>query len=310
MKYGKILSVVAILPFAAVIPHWIRVLIDSPVDCVNLTVYGLTALGLGVAALVKTWKTPKDESRGVPKPLVVVLGAFLAAFAAGLVIRIWLVSMTAAVGCAWCWAFLRLGRRRALWLLPAFLAFVPAVPSVLFWGERIGGMFEGGARPPCVLDLKRLTAPADGKPAVPSDWLVRRAAVNAGEKALFRTSEVVNWDIAAGSVVVRLSEVTLGDNVHEVHPLSFCLKSQGRTALGEKLIRGGDPEVVETITLADGRRMVVWTWYTGTEESTASFVRFRLKGGPGWRRYTLIAPDAEGTREIFKQIISHLAIRI
>lgn len=298
---------IGFLPLVIVLPHWLTVVMTSPVDRLNLLHWGGTFLVLLIAGLVVAGRRP---AAGAARPLFFALYLpVLAAFLAGMLIDIWLISMVAAVAAAFLGTAMLAGRRRGRWFVPAFTALLLAVPGVLYWGERAGELLSGESCPPCELSPRKL---ADGA-NLPKDWLAREVALTPGEKALFRTSHVENWNIAVGRTVVGLYEVTLGADVHEVHPPSFCLKSQGfREEKSTKLrVREGDTdlEVEETIALCRRTRVIVWTWYTDEQESTASFIGFRMKARPGWKRYMLVSNDVEGGRKVFEEVISTCRVR-
>lgn len=294
------IAFIGFLPLVAIIPHWIRVLRCSPVDRSNLSLWGTLAVVALVVAVIKSRQAEKvPDSRMVWGRYVYFLLSFVL-FVVGFVLGIWLISMAAAVACAWFALVAGLGWKRAFRFAPAFVALLLAVPGVLFWGSRAGSVFAGGTKPACELKLTL-------KDFQQQKLIARKAAVSGGDRALFLTSHLNNWDLIVDEAFIKVSEVTLGDNKHEIHPPTFCLKSQGYSVLSEKNCTCGDIEVSESVAASMGRRIVVWTWYTSESESTASFIRFRMKSEAGWKRYTLMAADGgAATRKAFEKLISLL----
>lgn len=294
---------IGLIPLAVVLPHWITVVRTSPVDRGNIAIWGTIALILAVIGERTRRHNRIGKRRGHGTVASCFLAFALLVFIAGLVINIWLVSMVAAVGCGFFTVVFLIGWRRASLFIPAFAALTVSVPGVIFWGGRIGGIFAGEKGEACELRLSVL----DGD--LPKGWIVRRAEITPAEKALFRTSTLNNHHVAIGDVFIFISEVTMGDDEHEIHPPTFCLKSQGRTIANEESVKvdlgPGHPllAVTETTTTGWGRNVVVWTWYTGASESTDSFVRFRMKAEKGWKRYTLTATDTPESREAFQVLI-------
>lgn len=308
MNKNTCLKVAAgIVPFAVVLPHWLKVLTTSPVDLSNMITWGGLSAVLLIAAYLHTRKGYPSE----PSGFWLVLCAFAwLGFIAGLALGIWGVSMSAAVVAAFSITAAMLGTRRACWFAPAFVALLLAVPGVIFWGSRLGVGLVGQSGPACMLSLEKLDKgglSVTGETGASLPVISRKAALTPTERVLFRTSTVENRTVAVGETFMYFSEVTLGDDIHEIHPPSFCLRSHGFNEELERTITVDGLEISEAVAVRDGReRRIVWTWYTDEHESTASFVRFRLKSRGtvgGWRRYTLTATETPVTRLAFSEFI-------
>lgn len=291
-------------PLLVVLPHWAGVLGRSPVDRRNLLVYGTVALVLAALAAWRVWPGGIQPKRARGNLSFVLLMSVLLLFLVSLFSGIWLIAMAVAILAMFVGVLDAFGGRRGFFFAPAFAALLLAVPGVAFWGGRLGEVMTGDSHPALLLNVQ-----LEASHSFPRGWLVRKMETSPSDRALFRTSRVQDWAVATEDAVVRVSEVALGENIHEIHPPAFCFKSQGFVEAEARTLEldvdGRRFEVAENAFEYAGGRKIVWTWYSDSEESTASFVAFRYKArnNAGWRRYMVSGEERPGLREAFVRII-------
>jgi hypothetical protein len=92
-----------------------------------------------------------------------------------------------------------------------------------------------------------------------------------------------------------LLSVEVTDNVRKIHPTELCLKSGGSVIRKqrEKNISIGDSKTLAVQEIEavqpDGRKYLIYTWYTGPEWSTGNFIAFRKNWKPdeSWQSFQL-----------------------
>jgi len=95
---------------------------------------------------------------------------------------------------------------------------------------------------------------------------------------------------------IAILAVTLGTNVHQIHPPSHCLRSQGVTIISEKLstenLRFAQITISEINYSHDNQLMLCWYWYASPDFSTPSFLSFRRYWTPNqeWHSYQITTP--------------------
>lgn len=299
------LLALAAAPLAAKTPYLWRAYAFSPVDRANLRLYGalaLVAVALAIGVVVRTATvSAKDATSAVPQRHVaagiVVLAASVALYAIGIVRDINAIQLFAGVGillaAAWC-AF---GARAAALFAPAALFAVLAIPGAMHWLHNAPAAFS-------------LAAPTQ-KPFAPEFSADSRGGMVGCELApspeftrFFRTSRARRFMYADRAGRVTVIAVEVGDDIHEIHPASHCLRSGGWRVESERLFKAGMTgdgflEVNEIVANAFDGRMLVWVWYSNDYDSTGNFLNFRRLYSPDghWRTYQVATafddtPDA------------------
>ena len=100
---------------------------------------------------------------------------------------------------------------------------------------------------------------------------------------------------------VSVLAISLGTNVHQIHPPSHCLRSGGVGIQSEQRQQAAlDSDrtitVTEIITADRDRQMVLWYWYSNREFSTPGFISFRRAWKPEaeWHSYQLSTTALNG----------------
>ena len=138
----------------------------------------------------------------------------------------------------------------------------------------------------------------DFAPGTRGGYIGRAVEPDAAFRRFFATSDARQYVFANREGTVNVLEVRLGDDVHEVHPATHCLRSSGwsvRSEAAREETVGGRRIVVSEALVSRGETTALnWAWYSSETDATASFFRFRSRAKTGdWRIYQLrtAAPD-------------------
>ena len=185
---------------------------------------------------------------------------------------------------------------------PAALGFAAAVALAI--GIIVGGKNFSRTCQPLLLDCTANFA----------DFLGRKQSLDPSFARFFQQSEVHDFvyaDTAGNSVSVL--EIKCGDNVHEIHPASHCMRSSGWEIVSEQLvtytINGQIVQVTEIIAKNRTANVLIWSWFSNDSLSTGSFLNFRRlwNGKAQWRSYqvsTSIRKDREQAEKLRYEFIS------
>lgn len=286
---------VGALVLAAKVPYLWRAWVSSPLDRANIELYGLlalAALALGVVALRRV-DAQKPVRCGVDGWLAGLFAfGVLAMFAVGIVRDVNAIQLIAGVLFLWSMAWMAFGRLAAVAFSPAALLAILAVPGVIYW-------MTNAARSSLVAKPFEPFAPiftADSQ----SGMLGRELHPSPRFTRFFRTSSAHQFIYADPSNTVAVLAVTVGEDIHEIHPATHCLRSAGWKVEAERLVRmarqGGTLEVDEALVQSVDGRMLVWIWYSSDDASTGSFILFRRmhSGESLWRTYQVSTALADG----------------
>ena len=122
----------------------------------------------------------------------------------------------------------------------------------------------------------------------------------------FRTSDAHQFAYANTSNAVSVLSVKIGDDVHEIHPATHCLRSGGWFVEADSLRRVELPgresplQVTEAVVTKGGARALVWIWYSTGELSVGSFLRFRqlYSRDGGWHGFQVMTSIGPGERSL------------
>ena len=125
-----------------------------------------------------------------------------------------------------------------------------------------------------------------------AEFLGRKQTLDPSFARFFQQSEAHDFvyaDTAGNSVSVL--EIKCGDNVHEIHPASHCMRSSGWEIVSEQLvthtINGQTMQITEIIAKNKTATLFVWSWFSNDYLSTGSFLNFRRlwSSKSQWRSY-------------------------
>lgn len=125
------------------------------------------------------------------------------------------------------------------------------------------------------------------------DFLGRELPVTDSDRQFFGDNQIGKYFFASDASTIVVLAVNCGDDVHQVHPASHCLRTSGWTILSEN----SQPVRLETRTLyvheivaaRDNLHIMVWAWYSSNQLSTGSFLNFRHLWKPtdAWASFQL-----------------------
>ena len=273
-KFKLCLLAVATIPFVVKVVYLNRAWVSSPLDRTRLGLWGSAALlTVFVAMCLKLVKRfpaerPICESRSLrvlPLPLLV--------YVAGLVLDLNAVQLVGSVGILWATAWMLYGRTTGILLAPAAVFAVLAVPGSSYWLGKAASAF---------------TAPVTAAYAPAFDahsqkgYLGREVPPTESFIRFFRTSDAHQFRYASRRDEVAVLAVRIGNDIHEVHPATHCLRSSGWTVRSEEArdvaLTGREGPLAVTEAIVENRtggRMLMWVWYSSASVATGSFIRFR-----------------------------------
>lgn len=116
--------------------------------------------------------------------------------------------------------------------------------------------------------------------------------------------------------IFYLLSVEVTDNVRKIHPTELCLKSGGTVIrrLREKTVSIGEGKnlAVQEIEAVqpDGKKYLIYTWYTGPEWSTGNFIAFRKSWKPNelWASFQLSTGITDTPESAEKRLNTFLTI--
>ena len=138
--------------------------------------------------------------------------------------------------------------------------------------------------------------------------------VSAGDRQFFGDSNIKRFTFndQSGNAIHVLT-VSKIDNIHQIHPSTYCLRVSGYQILEEHTLhlpQEGEMQpmdVQEYIVERDGEKRIFWQWYSNRKYSTASFLLFRAVYSPAqnWSVYLLEIPstDTDVTRNTLRTFI-------
>ena len=274
MKLG-VLGLAAI-PFAVKVAYLMKAWVTSPVDRINIGLYGsLSLLFVSIAVAAKWhWRfitgnssTTMKYSRSLRIAIIP-----LVLYVIGLIWSINALQLIASVGFLWAIAWALYGRESGFLLAPAAICAVLAVPGSIYWISRASQAFTG--------ETAAAFAPVFS-PDSQEGYLGREIEPDDAFLRFFRTGEAHQFAYANPSNAVSVLSVKVGKDVHEIHPATHCLRSGGWfvESDGQRRVelpgRTGPLQVTEAIVQRGGVRALVWIWYSTDKMSVGSFLRFR-----------------------------------
>ena len=280
------------VPLAVKVPYLWHAWISSPIDRGHLNLYGTLALVAAGAAIAVLCRRASGRRTKGGIPAVALLGVFLVAYGAGILRDVNALQLISAIGILWAAAWLARGRAAALLFAPAALLATFAVPGTLYWMRNISSAYAFTPRAAFTPEFTPRSQPG---------MIGREVPPAPGFKRYFRTSDPHWFKYADTSNSVSVLAVSIGGDVHEVHPATHCLRTGGWRILSEKIVQvehpnGGVLDVDEAVVDSLEGRRLVWIWYSSDEVSTGSFLHFRrLYSESGrWRTYQVATSAGVG----------------
>lgn len=158
----------------------------------------------------------------------------------------------------------------------------------------------------------------EGKAFIPrydshiGDYWGRSIQPDANTLRFFATSKVEQFRYTKGNIDISVLSVKCGNNIHEIHPASHCLRTSLWTVHSERILYLQDNFAVTEIDAEKGKnRILVWVWYSSDKFSTPAFLGFRRHFQPDGNYYTCqisipVYDKTEYSRELLKRFIQFL----
>ena len=289
-----LLLAAATVPLAAKTPYLARAWASSPVDRAHLGLYGALALVLAgaAAAAMLRWRFPAGMALARSRALkLAILPCVL--YVAGIAMDVNALQLASSIAIIWAAAWALCGRAAGIMLAPAAPCAVLAVPGVLYWAGNAYAAFAVASNPAYAPEFD-----VDSQ----NGMFGREEPADA---VLFRTGKARQFRYESISNAVSVLCVAVGDDIHEIHPATHCLRSHGWRIVSEKIVSaagardGAEFEVTEAVADSIAGRILVWTWYSDDDRSTGSFLHFRRlcdKSGR-WRTYQVSTAIGPGGKE-------------
>ncbi len=136
--------------------------------------------------------------------------------------------------------------------------------------------------------------------------------VDENTRRFFASSDAKLYRYNFGDNDISVLAVKCGENIHEIHPASHCLRTSSWRVDMEKIFYLQDDLAVTEIEAQRGEtRILVWVWYSSDDFSTPSFLGFRRHFSPNGDYYTFqistpIFGDVEKSRSVLLKFVQSL----
>lgn len=137
------------------------------------------------------------------------------------------------------------------------------------------------------------------------DFWGRSIQPDENTKRFFATGKVEQFRYTKNSIDISVLAVQCGDDIHEIHPASHCLRTSLWTIHDEKILYLRDDFAVTEIDAEKGNtRILIWHWYSSEKISTPGFLGFRRHFTPGgnYHTYQISAPLYSSVEECRREL--------
>lgn len=144
------------------------------------------------------------------------------------------------------------------------------------------------------------------------DFWGRNIEPDENTKRFFVTSTVKQFRYTKNNTDISVLAVKCGNNIHEIHPASHCLRTSLWTIHSEKILYLYDNFAVTEIDAEKGsKRFLIWVWYSSDRFSTPGFLGFRrhFRKDGNYYTYQISVPiynDTDRSRTELQQFIQFL----
>lgn len=348
---GKFIWALGFIPYLVKLPYLVHAWRVSRLDTPDMVFLPLSLILLVWAYVRSCTNRPQALSWA---SLMVMVPA-LAAFGLGVHGSVNAVQVAAAAMFAWGAWWMAWGWRSAMVASPAFVSLAFTTTSVTYWICNLCGIEVGVTRilkflivvlsllalwritrrfllVPALVAVLALVARSvmssevmgEGDPFTPEfqtkfdgGWIAREIVPDEGFNRFFGTSKARQFAYATPSNTITVLAVEIGDNVHEVHPATHCMRTAGWIVASEEVrdVQIGERKlsIAEAEVSYGGQDMLSWTWYSDANRSTGSFIHFRRYAtNGGWHTYQLrtsVAGGIDNARAVLKGFLSRFDAR-
>ena len=144
-------------------------------------------------------------------------------------------------------------------------------------------------------------------------YLGRELPVTEADRQFYGDNDIEKYFFAGDNDIVHVLAVHCGDDVHQIHPASHCLRTSGWDILDEKnqrvRINSNNLAVNEIVAIQNLQQILVWIWYSSNQQSTASFLNFRRLWKPShpWVSFQLQTGLDDGPEAARQRLTDFLA---
>lgn len=299
MKIAKFtLQTCASVPLFLNIPYLRSAFDRSPVDRMDMLMFGVAAFAFGIIAVFAKlqWRGRVDKPLWHSRAILVMLVPIVV-YAVGAAKDINAFRLLGAVGIAWTMAWGLYGREFGLMLIPSVICACLAVPGLMFWLTRLPQCFSGveaeAFYPEFTVDWRE-------------DLFGREIDAYDEFGRLFQTSDVKRFAYSSPTNSVWVLSMAVGSDVHEVRSSMHCFKSYGWAVEREELRMVTLPDsdrtfqVMEVEVVKGLNRSLVWVWYSSKEKSTGAYINFRrlYSPGAGWKVFQVKIDLGDSTNAV------------
>ena len=131
-------------------------------------------------------------------------------------------------------------------------------------------------------------------------------------KKFFATSRVRQYRYIGNEQEISVLAVKCGNNVHEIHPASHCLRTSRWVVTSEKIYSlRRDFAVTEIEAHKGAMRSLIWVWYSDDRFSTPGFLGFRRRFRPDGNYHTFqisvpVTKNIDAARKVLKEFVTVL----
>ena len=158
----------------------------------------------------------------------------------------------------------------------------------------------------------------EGKSFVPEfsahigDYWGRSIQPDENTRRFFASSTVKQFRYTKNNTDISVLFVKCGNDIHEIHPASHCLRTSQWTVISEKILYLQDNFAVTEIDAKKGAsRYLVWVWFSSDKFSTPGFLGFRKNFRRNGNYYTCqisipVYNDINNSRAELKKFVNLL----
>ena len=269
---------------------WWALLLLIPVLFLALTpgyhqINALAVAGAAVTVFASVWLIASWRFAGriLPATVILLLGTPSSSYAVSLLLMcpVWLAWVIKFILAVLCLVWIFCNKRFDWQIRKGTLCFVSAILCscfLLLHSREI--YFEGKSFIP---EFTGHVAGFWGRSIVPDE----------NTRRFFASSTVKQYRYTGNDVDISVLAVKCGNDIHEIHPASHCLRTSFWTINSERILYLQDDFAVTEIDAEKGSdHFLIWVWYSSDRFSTPGFLGFRrhFKSGGNYHTWQISTP--------------------
>ena len=147
------------------------------------------------------------------------------------------------------------------------------------------------------------------------NYLGRELPITEADRQFYGDNDIEKYFFAGDTSAIHVLAVHCGDDVHQIHPPSHCLRTSGGNILDEKSqhisVNSNNLAVNEIVAVQNTQQILLWVWYSNDEQSTASFLNFRRLWTPSrpWVAFQLLTDLDDGLEAARQRLHDLLSLK-